>query len=176
MILTGVRTGLQLQGCRDTQGFDSSSEAKHATNRLAARACGVTVCPGVCVRAERARLCTALPGAAAWTMASPLHARHNVAAVRFPGVCAHASDAMWNCECCMARRSIAPVLQDAPYAIICAARRAAINCIGGLVVEYIVAIDVTRVRFPADALHYHTTRPMCLYDIKTWCTSCTSIT
>ena len=25
------------------------------------------------------------------------------------------------------------------------------NCIGGLVVEYIVAIDVTRVRFPADA-------------------------
>ena len=26
------------------------------------------------------------------------------------------------------------------------------NCISGLVVEYIVAIDVTRVRFPADAL------------------------
>ena len=25
------------------------------------------------------------------------------------------------------------------------------NCISGLVVEYIVAIDVTRVRFPADA-------------------------
>ena len=25
-------------------------------------------------------------------------------------------------------------------------------CISGLVVEYIVAIDVTRVRFPADAL------------------------
>ena len=28
---------------------------------------------------------------------------------------------------------------------------AAIRCIGGLVVEYIVAINVTRVRFPADA-------------------------
>ena len=28
------------------------------------------------------------------------------------------------------------------------------NCISGLVVEYIVAIDVTRVRFPADALFY----------------------
>ena len=28
---------------------------------------------------------------------------------------------------------------------------AAIRCIGGLVVEYIVAIDVTRLRFPADA-------------------------
>ena len=26
------------------------------------------------------------------------------------------------------------------------------NCISGLVVEYIVALDVTRVRFPADAL------------------------
>ena len=34
----------------------------------------------------------------------------------------------------------------------CARRRATINSIGGLVVEYIVAIDVTRVRFPADAL------------------------
>ena len=33
----------------------------------------------------------------------------------------------------------------------CARRRATINSIGGLVVEYIVAIDVTRVRFPADA-------------------------
>jgi hypothetical protein len=28
--------------------------------------------------------------------------------------------------------------------------------ISGLVVEYVVAIDVTRVRFPADALHYQT--------------------
>ena len=28
----------------------------------------------------------------------------------------------------------------------------AVNSISGLVVEYIVAIDVTRVRFPADAL------------------------
>ena len=30
--------------------------------------------------------------------------------------------------------------------------RPVINCISGLVVEYVVAIDVTRVRFPADAL------------------------
>ena len=30
--------------------------------------------------------------------------------------------------------------------------RTEILCISGLVVEYIVAIDVTRVRFPADAL------------------------
>ena len=30
---------------------------------------------------------------------------------------------------------------------------AIINSISGLVVEYIVAIDVTRVRFPADAYH-----------------------
>ena len=29
------------------------------------------------------------------------------------------------------------------------------NSISGLVVEYIVAIDVTRVRFPADALLIH---------------------
>ena len=31
-------------------------------------------------------------------------------------------------------------------------------CISGLVVECIVAIDVTRVRFPADAIHLQTTR------------------
>ena len=31
---------------------------------------------------------------------------------------------------------------------------AANNSISGLVVEYIVAIDVTRVRFPADAISY----------------------
>ena len=29
------------------------------------------------------------------------------------------------------------------------------RCISGLVVEYIVAIDVTRVRFPADAFCFH---------------------
>ena len=34
----------------------------------------------------------------------------------------------------------------------CARCRVTINSIGGLVVEYIVAIDVTRVRFPADAI------------------------
>ena len=33
-----------------------------------------------------------------------------------------------------------------------ASNSAAANGISGLVVEYIVAIDVTRVRFPADAL------------------------
>ena len=33
----------------------------------------------------------------------------------------------------------------------CAGCPKIVNCIGGLVVEYIVAIDVTRVRFPADA-------------------------
>ena len=32
-------------------------------------------------------------------------------------------------------------------------RLRAMRCISGLVVEYIVAIDVTRIRFPADALH-----------------------
>ena len=40
------------------------------------------------------------------------------------------------------------------YTATWAASRAANNCIGGLVVEYIVAIDVTRVRFPADAILY----------------------
>ena len=33
------------------------------------------------------------------------------------------------------------------------------TCISGLVVEYIVAIDVTRVRFPADA--FSSTRALC---------------
>ena len=37
------------------------------------------------------------------------------------------------------------------YTAKCADSRAANTCIGGLVVEYIVAIDVTRVRFSADA-------------------------
>ena len=32
------------------------------------------------------------------------------------------------------------------------------TCISGLVVEYIVAIDVTRVRFPADALSHATAK------------------
>ena len=35
-------------------------------------------------------------------------------------------------------------------------RRAQALCISGLVVEYIVAIDVTRVRFPADAIYQFT--------------------
>ena len=36
-----------------------------------------------------------------------------------------------------------------------------VNSISGLVVEYIVAIDVTRARFPADALSVHALARLC---------------
>ena len=45
---------------------------------------------------------------------------------------------------------------------VCASASRTINSIAGLVVEYIVAIDVTRVRFPADALLCRIARAMCL--------------
>ena len=43
------------------------------------------------------------------------------------------------------------------------------NGISGLVVEYIVAIDVTRVRFPADAWRVGACREICRLSVPTVC-------
>ena len=148
MILTGVRTGLQLQGCRDTQGFDSSSEAQPLQSgapracALLCRACGNGVCVVRLGRRSRmdngfAIACTPQRGSGSIPGRVCTCIGRNVELRRLYGTPPYRA-----------------LLQDAPCAIICAARRAVINCIGGLVVEYIVAIDVTRVRFPADAIFY----------------------
>ena len=45
----------------------------------------------------------------------------------------------------------------------------AVTCIGGLVVQYIVAIDVTRVRFPADASRGGRARPSASVEVYQAC-------
>ena len=46
---------------------------------------------------------------------------------------------------------LSPIVEDLQCFLICCTHQKSPSSISGLVVEYIVAIDVTRVRFPADA-------------------------